>query len=280
MHTGKKYELAVAYRVYPGVSKAPFIYGDSKEKLAGLAAASFASALVGVKAKIWILLDACPDDYVKMFSDIFRGYDLEIIRLSKTGNYGTFGLQLDILLKQEDSDWIYFAEDDYLYVEGAMRRALDFAHISPGFVTLYDHSDNYNLKIHRRKASVAVHGDQYWRSAQSTCMTFLTSKKVLMKTEQIFRSYCKRNYDVSIWLAITKCSIFRLHNAFDKDPSRRFWLIAYLKLWYFGWTDIFFRRRLKLLNPMPSLATHMEKTGLAPVVNWFDVAEKITKQSK
>ena len=48
------------------------------------------------------------------------------MRLPATGNRGTFGLQLDILLKQADSEMVYFAEDDYFYLPGQFFRMLDF----------------------------------------------------------------------------------------------------------------------------------------------------------
>ena len=46
-------DLAIAYRIYPGISKIPPIYSDDKFKLSELCLRSFKQSLGGLRVKIW-----------------------------------------------------------------------------------------------------------------------------------------------------------------------------------------------------------------------------------
>ena len=96
----KIYDIAIAYRIYPGVSKVPPVFSDDKFKLSELCLCSMQKALKGVNAKLYILLDNCPPEYKKLFKKYFSEEDLELIELDGIGNGGTFKLQMDILLRE------------------------------------------------------------------------------------------------------------------------------------------------------------------------------------
>ncbi len=51
-----------------------------------------------------------------------------------------------------------------------------------------------------------------------------------------------------------------------------FWL--YYKAWRLNWKQILFGKRWKLWCPIPSIATHMEKKSLAPVIDWDQIFQK------
>jgi hypothetical protein len=58
-----RFDLAVAYRVYPGISKEPAVHADDKLRLAELCLRSFKEALGTLRVKVWALLDGCPPEY-------------------------------------------------------------------------------------------------------------------------------------------------------------------------------------------------------------------------
>jgi hypothetical protein len=271
----KKYDLAVAYRIYPGVSKSPAIFPDDKYKLSELCIRSFRESLGKLYVKMWVLLDKCPPEYEQLFRKYFNDDDLEFIHLDGIGNNGTFKLQVETLLNQNESDYVYFAEDDYFYLPGAFEELYNFFHdTNADFATPYDHLDLYTMKLHDYRSKIRTHGSRHWRNVSSTCMTFLTHKKALEKTRRIFLSYSRRNDDLSLWMSLTKIKIFNpfvyLKYMFRGDRIFR----ALLKAWYFGWRQILFGKKYKLWSPMPTVGTHMEGISLSPGIKWDDKFRK------
>ena len=156
--------------------------------------------------KIWAILDGWPPEYETLFQDVLGDYDLQIIKHDKSGNQKTFSLQIDLLSWQTDSDYVYFAEDDYFYFPHALEKMVGFMgeNADVDFVTPYDHPDSYYTPSRHERHLVRPFGDQYWRTASSTCLTFLTSRKNLLRTESLFRSFSAGNMDCPIWLALTQ----------------------------------------------------------------------------
>ena len=127
----QKYDLAVAYRIYPKISKEPFFDFNSKLELAELSLHSFREATNTLQIKIWALLDDCPPNYKELFLKYFPKGDLEFIILKGEGNRNTFHRQIEILCTQKDSDLVYFAEDDYLYMPGQFSLLTGFSILYP-----------------------------------------------------------------------------------------------------------------------------------------------------
>jgi len=266
------FDLAIAYRIYPGLSKSPAFFSTDKLKLSRLCLESFTRALGGLRAKIWILLDGCPREYEAMFEEVLRDFNLEIVRLDQIGNLGTFSLQIDLLARQTEAGYVYFAEDDYFYFPAALEKMLEFIRQNPDvdFVTPYDHPDSYYTCARHERHHVRPFGDRYWRSASSTCLTFLTSRETLLRTERMFRTYGCGNMDCPIWLALTQklelCNP-RVH------WHDRFRMKTWLKTLRWGYGQVAFGRRYRLWAPMPALATHMESSCLSPLVDWHSQFE-------
>ena len=81
----KEYDLAVVYRIYPGVSKVPIIYENNKFELSKIAIKTFAEALGDMKVKVWIILDNCSEEYDKLFITALKKFDIELIKLNGEG---------------------------------------------------------------------------------------------------------------------------------------------------------------------------------------------------
>jgi hypothetical protein len=267
------YDIAVVYRIYPKVAK-PAVglpFSDDKLRLSEICLRSFKESLGGLRVKLWVLLDGCPKEYVDLFRRYFDAQDLVLIPLDHAGNRATFAKQIEILLGQKDSDLVYFAEDDYLYLPNQFTRIVEFlrAQEDVDFVSPYDHLDCYTLEIHRHPKWVRVHAGHHWRTAASTCLTFLTLKETLRRKEAIFRSYCWRNHDCSLWLSLTKKSLFNparfLRFLFREPLFAR--IIA--KAWLYGWPQILFGKHMKLWTPVPGIATHLDVHALSPAIDWI-----------
>lgn len=268
--TQAPYDLVVAYRIYPRVSKTPPVFGDDKYKLAELCLRSFKAALGTLRVKMQVLLDDCPPAYKDMIIRYFDPKDLEFVTFTGTGNTATSRAQIACLLEQDDSPYVYLAEDDYFYLPGQFEQMLQFMKETPEahFISPYDHPDYYTLGIHDHPARRITHGKKQWRQSATTCFTFLTTRDTLSKTAHMFYTLGRRNYDNSIWMSLTQYPLLKPTILFRTVfGAGRLWK-SVLKAWYFGWRQICFGKRWNLWTPVPTIATHMEQTGLAPGIDW------------
>ena len=122
----------------------------------------------------------------------------------------TFAKQIEILLQQVESDLVYFAEDDYDIRQISSRRCLNlyaltrmYTLLLPMIIWTVTH-----YEFHRRAKWLKISGQRHWRTAASTCLTFLTRKQTLQQERRVFQSYCRGNFDSSLWLSLTKQSLF------------------------------------------------------------------------
>lgn len=264
------YDLAVAYRIYPKVSKPTPVFSQDKRRLAALCLRSFKQAIGSLRVKIYVILDGCPPDYEALFTQHFATPDLELIKVDSIGNRPTFGRQIDLLRDQRESDLVYFAEDDYFYLPGALEALVQFARGNPDahFVSPYDHPDAYQLALHPKRQELRVFGGRHWRTSASTCLTFLTPQEVLRRTERVFRTYQKTNLDVSLWMALTKQTVLNPLR-FMQCCRQRIQYGGYIaQAWRYHGLRLLGRPKYKLWVPLPTLATHLESAHLAPAVNW------------
>jgi hypothetical protein len=271
------FDLAVAYRIYPGVSKIPAFFAEDKFKLSEMCLQSFKKSLGGLRAKIWALLDGCPPEYEALFRDTFPNDEIEIVSLDKVGNLATFSLQIDLLTGRSDATHVYFAEDDYFYFPGALEKMVEFMRENRDvdFVTPYDHPDSYTTSSRLERHLVRPFSDRYWRTASSTCLTFLTTRKNLARTQSTFRTYSRGNGDCPVWLALTQKLELANLNVHWHDTFRfKTWLLTLR----WGLRALVLGRRYRLWAPMPALATHMESSCVSPVVDWQ--AEFVRSQRK
>lgn len=277
----RRYDLAVAYRIYPSVSKPAqsLPFGSNKLAQAEICLWTFRRALGDVRAKVWVILDGCPGEYRILFERCFASEDLVFVPVDAVGNRATFGKQLDILLSQDDAEFVYLAEDDYLYEEDSIIRMLDFLRAADvnTFVSPYDHPDCYNLDLHRERKWISVFEGRHWRTASSTCLTFLTRKRTLAKYERGFRSYTRGNGDCALWLSVTKRRVFD-PLAVIRAVHQRYWREP-VKAWMYCWPQILFGPSARLWVPMPAFATHLCAGLLSPGCDWLAVMKRASTQS-
>lgn len=280
-----QYDLAVCYRIYPGVSGSPIFGFKQKPPLLRLNLETFRESLGDLKIKLWVLLDKCPGFYRDMLEEIFSGIKMEIIPLGGEGNGPTFRRQMEILSTQTDSNLVYVAEDDYLYLPGSLQQAVAFMcnHPDADFATLYDHPDIHDKFIHRFRANEIAEGDHRWHNIVSTCLTFMARKQALVDSLAVFKTYNK-NPDLALWMALTKIRVRNPWSWIRSAGDGLFFSVSHALAWRYAWRHIIFGKRRTLWAPVPTLATHMETRGLAPGVDWSGIfgtrAESLKAQLK
>jgi hypothetical protein len=221
------------------------------------------------------LLDGCPAEYPLLFERYFDPRDLVLVPLPAVGNQATFEKQIEILLAQEESDFVYFAEDDYVYLPNQFALMLRFLQEGRGvdFVSPYDHPDCYELSLHRQPKWVTVFGNRHWRTAASTCLTFLTRKSTLEKHKHTLRTYSKGNSDCAMWLSLTKERVYDLpalvRFVFRGEVSWK----EIGKAWSFCASQILFGETVKLWVPLPGLATHLATGLFSPCIDFDAVMQ-------
>jgi hypothetical protein len=277
MNNNTNNKIAICYRIYPKISKIPPIFADDKYKLSELCLRSFVKSLKGIDAKIWVLLDNCPQIYFSLFDKYLNDFDYELIPLNGIGNAGTFGMQMNLLLNQQFSEYIYFAEDDYFYIEKAFTEMLTFFNNnSADFLTPYDHLDSYERKFHDYKNKIVFSGNQHWRTIGTTTMTFLTKKEILKDTFEVFKTYTKNNFDASLWLSLTKHNVLNPIKMVSDSIRNYEEYKIYIKAFYFCSLQIIFGNKYKLFQPIPSLAVHMDSHHLAPGIDWLKKFDELS----
>lgn len=281
----KKYDLTVAYRIYPKVSKVPPVFSEDKYNLSDLCLNSFKKSLGSLKVKMFVLVDGCPPEYEELFLKYFDSRDITFIKLDGVGNYATFGLQIKTLLEQNFSEIIYFAEDDYLYFPDQFEDMVQFLKENEDvdFVSPYDHLDYYNSKLHDLHdyaSFIKISKNKHWRTAGSTCLTFLTTKETLEKTKNVFLTFTEGNEDSSLWFNLTKYNMSKW-NMLKISIKNPYLLKVLYKTLTQDKTQTNSNKKWKLWVPIPTIATHMENDYLSPTINWDEVIKRrINETSK
>ena len=272
--------MAIAYRIYPKFSRGDVykLKGWDKYKLSEVCLKSFLRCLSGVNFKIYAILDGCPQKYNALFRDLIASDHIEIIQVPGIGNSATFAEQIRVLLAQNDSEMVYFAEDDYFYLENGFLEMLELIkRKGVDFVTPYDHPDyyqnksdpkkpNYLTNLHSYKSEI-IFEKRHWRTVSSACCTFLTTKSTLLKTSQYFNLYSKLS-DYGMWLTLTR--LRRTH--YNK--------LMTFKMYTFALRQLFVGKSFKLWSPIPSIATHMAKLYLAPGIDWQAIIDQYRQNGR
>ena len=258
-------KLFIAYRACPFLSKsADTSIFKTKFNMFKASLLSFINALNDLDYYIYFILDTVPSEYLKFIEKVIpqSKYTLEI--LNNAGNRVTFIKQVDVSIKQNFSEYIYFAEDDYLYYPNSIKLILDLIKYKiADFVSPYDHPDYYKetnclLKYnHNYKTNIIFYNNVHFRKSSSTTLTFLTSKITLIKTKNIFKSYliksCNENYiklglsDYEIWLTLT-------HMKFKSLNIKRT-----IPMYFLHPIQLLFKKKYNLYTPIPTLAIHLAK---------------------
>ena len=265
------YDLVVAYRIYPKISKIPPAYPHDKYRLSELCLASFKKSLDGLRVKMYVLLDNCPKEYEELFRNYFDPQDLELIHVESGGNKNTFRKQIELLSKQHDSEVVYFAEDDYFYIKDIKNMVDLLKSGQADFVTPYEHPACYIDNNHVISNRVRVFSGQRYVSVQHACLTFMTTRKNLLENKRyllIFSDWF--GSDFVVWGCITLgWSYFKyIRLAFSYKQCTIENCKVFGSMLFFAWHRFICNKTYHLMMPIDTFSTHMESNFLAPCINW------------
>lgn len=180
---------------------------------------------------IIVIFDGKPEDelacYIKKFNI------KNIVYLNNVGNKESL-IYCYNLAEKLDFDYVFFAEDDYLYLPNSyeiMMEGLEtFGEI--GLVTLYDHPDRYfsNQDITKGHDYIFCCKTFHFRTAESTTGTVSMSKNIFNKVK----------------IELINCNI---HDC----------------LFY---RNILQKYDIRLFSSIPGILTHVNKFFLSPLINW------------
>jgi hypothetical protein len=173
--------------------------------------------------------------------------------ITTPGKKQSYATALDWVDEADPRDLVYLAEDDYLYLPSAFEQLVEAAERFPDveYFTLYDHLDRYTRSDNARfgrSEFVRIAGDRHWHVVESTCSTYAGRASALARDRFLMQLLCRtgRIRDRLGWYLTQGIGPF-----FWKWPKRR------------------------LVSPIPSLATHMEHTAMAPHIDWEAVAARV-----
>jgi hypothetical protein len=304
----KSYDLAVAYRICPQMSRTPPpVFADSKYKLSALCLRSFKNSLGDLKVKMWVILDKCPPEYETLVASLWPAEDLVLVRYpdhdneknnrmpptkptmaSGTGtgtwlrslwrslrwpvspaNAATFHRQVEILAEQNDAEFVFLAEDDYFYLPGCFHLLLDLMKKNRD-VDFCTPADHPDLhKDSFHQHKMRIKVEQGQAWKTANGTTgTLATRKSTLQQTLSTLLSLGRNTDAGMWLSLTKHHVFNPCDLLTQPFIFPYRGASLAFAWLLNWRQILFGRRYTLFVPVPSIATHMDAKLLAPYVDW------------
>jgi hypothetical protein len=204
---------------------------------------NFCDVFFNYKHEIYVIADNCNNNTINMIEKYIDPVNIE--KTSIGNGAGTFNLALDKALKLNDTDIVYFVENDYLHLPSSdiiLKEGID---LNASFISLYDHPDKY-MTPEKGGNPYCISGGEdtivyltastHWKMTNSTTMTFASKVSTLKKFEYILRKHTSTNhpYDFAMWLEL------RANGA-------------------------------SLMTPIPGYSTHGEMEWLSPLIQWKNV---------
>lgn len=192
---------------------------------------------------ILIIADNCSDATIDMINKYID--PVNIHKVSVGHGAGTFNLALDVALKCNDDEIIYFVENDYLHKPNALNILLEGFELGASFVSVYDHPDKY-LDPSRGGNPYCEGGAEdtrvylttscHWKITNSTTMTFASKVSTLRRIEPTLRKHTTGSYpdDFKMFLELRE-------------------------------------QNELLITAIPGYATHGETRWLAPLTDWSKI---------
>lgn len=243
----------------------------NKKELIKICFLSLVASLDEIKHTIFIVADNLSKDMI----DFFDGFKVEMIH-GKYGNDNSLRECFKLASSLPDNELVYFCEDDYLHTKNCFsemvtliqqydtifpsdiklkyllrKRELIFFSLKryfkkPDFLIFpCDYPDRY-VPFYAEKSFIFKTKTSHWRQIRDVTFTFLVRTNTFKKHQTVFKKSAT--------------------NANDRFLSRK--LLG----------NNFFYSSLLGLSPLPSLACHMHKETMSPLVDWEDLVLKISKE--
>ena len=146
---------------------------------------------------LYIIADNCSKETMNMITKYVHLPN--IVNVSIGHGAGTFNLALDMALKWEDDEIVYFVENDYIHLPNSAQMLEEGFKLGAPYVTLYLHPDKFMTPLQGGNPEVDNDGGyltriyrgetQLFGMFNSTTMTFAARVKSLREDETILRKY-------------------------------------------------------------------------------------------
>jgi|TARA_R110000822_G_C15267364_1_gene488834 hypothetical protein len=155
---------------------------------------------------------------------------------------GTFNLALDLALKFDEDEIIYFVENDYIHRPNSSKIIEEGVNLGATFISLYDNPDKYlspedggNPYCFGGAEDTRVYATEntHWKITNSTTMTFAAKVSTLKRVEPILRKHTQLKYPQDFQIFV----------------------------------DLREQNEL-VITPIPGYSTHGESDWLSPFINW------------
>lgn len=157
---------------------------------------------------VTVIADNCGDQLLNV---IYSVCDKSVIE-TRLNNAGSLIFAIEKALELPDDCVVYFAEDDYVYLNGSTafgkkepKKLLHEGLQRADYVTLYDHPDKYNREYqYGETGQVFTTASSHWRYTISTCMTFGTTVGRLREDLSIWQGFTQQHHphDHDIFVAL------------------------------------------------------------------------------
>jgi len=146
---------------------------------------------------LYIIADNCSKETMNMITKYV--HPNKITTVSVGHGAGTFNLALDMALKWEDDEIVYFVENDYVHLPNSAQILEEGFKLGAPYMTLYLHPDKFMTPLQGGNPEVDNDGGyttkifrgetQLFGMFNSTTMTFAAKVKTLKEDESILRKY-------------------------------------------------------------------------------------------
>ena len=225
--------IKIIYRISDaGYSKAKLPYINNENCLKN------ALHTFPVQTHNWLIIaDNISEETDKMIQKYITKDHIQYVSIGNGA--GTFNLALDEALQYNNSDIVYFIENDYMHRQNSNKIMLEGFNLGVDFLTLYDHLDKYfdgpNPYVHQggEDTKVFLTNNCHWKFTNSTTMTFAAKVSSLKKYESTFRQFTSTThpYDFDMWISLRN-------------------------------------QGASLISPIPGYSTHGDLPTVAPLIDW------------
>lgn len=205
----RHYDLAIAYRCFPGFSGGYHLFNGNKKLMVDVCVRSLKNSLGNLKTRIYVILDNCPE-YETLFTPYWDSQDLSFHIPEHDGrnkNIFTYKVQCDLLL-DDPAPYLLWCEDDYYFfsdkLEGQV--AMMQSHPEVDFSTPYNHPDYFEHHYHQVPhiySNSFKYDDMNWYTCASTCCTFMGRRDICKEAECYLRLYEHNHGDWGQWITTT-----------------------------------------------------------------------------
>lgn len=249
-----KPNCTIYYRTHAGENKAPRPSWYSKPLCLSSIVRAIEYAKNDFRIKFVLLHDGLLSEnlgWTLAIQHTIAKIEGDIVEMQKTNNSRSFLQAFHKALELNDEEIVFFAEDDYLWLEASIR-AMAFAllQLPAHYVTGYDHPVRYQPDYPlgadwpHWDNNIYITGDRHWRTQESTCMTFAAKVSTLREDLKYFEKYSDNG------------------KGYPNDRE------LFRHLGGLGDYGLGESPRRLLIGPIPSLNTHVHLPWLAPIVNW------------